>query len=91
MTSPIITVYTAPACMQCHATKRQLRRAGVDFTLRDVTVDPAARAAVEELKYTMLPVVTVDLPDGMDHWSGFRPDLVDAAIEVAIDHAEAAR
>lgn len=81
--TPIITLYTAPSCMQCHATKRHLRRAGVDFQILDVSDDAVARLAVEKLGYTMLPVVTVDLPDGLDHWSGYRPERLDAAIVVA--------
>ncbi|WP_308410249.1 glutaredoxin domain-containing protein [Corynebacterium xerosis] len=84
----IITVYTAPSCMQCHATKRHLRNAGVDFKLVDVTTDTVGRFAVEKLGYTTLPVVTVDLPDGLDHWSGYRPDMLDAAIVVATEALE---
>lgn len=83
----MITVYTAPSCMQCYATKRHLRRAGVEFTLLDVTTDPVARMAVEKLGYSMLPVVTVDMPDGLDDWSGYRPDRLDAAVLLAIDEA----
>ena len=32
-----ITVYSKPACMQCTATKKALDRAGLDYTLVDIS------------------------------------------------------
>ncbi|MCZ9310203.1 glutaredoxin-like protein NrdH [Corynebacterium uberis] len=67
-----ITVYTKPACMQCNATKKALDRAGLDYTLVDISMDEEAREYVLALGYLQAPVVEVD----GDHWSGFRPERI---------------
>jgi glutaredoxin-like protein NrdH len=64
----MITVYTRPGCGSCDATKVWLKRQGFDFLQVDVSTDDAARAFVERLGYTSLPVVVA----GSAHWSGFR-------------------
>ena len=71
-----ITVYSKPACVQCHATKRALDKKGLAYREVDVTVTPAALEYItEDLGYSMAPVVVVDEDN---HWSGFRPDLIEA-------------
>ncbi|WPF65728.1 MULTISPECIES: glutaredoxin-like protein NrdH [unclassified Corynebacterium] len=67
-----ITVYTKPACMQCNATKKALDRAGLDYTLVDISLDDEARDYVLALGYLQAPVVEV----GGEHWSGFRPERI---------------
>ncbi|GAB3946971.1 glutaredoxin-like protein NrdH [Corynebacterium tapiri] len=67
-----ITVYTKPACVQCNATKKALDRAGLEYTMVDVSVDTEARDYVMALGYLQAPVVEVD----GEHWSGFRPDRI---------------
>jgi glutaredoxin-like protein NrdH len=74
-----ITVYTKPMCPQCDATKRHLDRMGVEPTVVDVTVDPAALATVRAMGYAAVPVVVC----GDVHWAGFRPDLLDGLVECA--------
>lgn len=75
-----VTVYTKPQCPQCDATKRRLTKRGVDFTLVDLTETPAALEYVtDDLGYHQAPVVVVEDGDGENHWSGFRPDRIDAA------------
>ncbi|WP_297190053.1 glutaredoxin-like protein NrdH [uncultured Corynebacterium sp.] len=74
-----ITLYTKPACMQCRATKRALDKAGLDYTVVDISMDDEARDYVMALGYLQAPVVTVD----DDHWSGFRPDRIRAIAEKA--------
>ena len=75
-----ITLYTKPACMQCKATKRALDKAGLDYTVVDITMDDDARDYVMALGYLQAPVVTV----GDEHWSGFRPDRIrEIAAQVA--------
>lgn len=69
-----IEIYSKPACVQCTATYRALDRQGLDYTVIDLTEDPAARETVENLGYRQLPVVVV----GEQHWSGFRPDRIQA-------------
>ncbi|MGB3676593.1 MAG: glutaredoxin-like protein NrdH [Candidatus Nanopelagicales bacterium] len=67
-----VTVYTKPACVQCVATYRALDKAGIDYTLVDISEDPQAREYVMSLGYLQAPVVVTD--DA--HWSGFRPDRI---------------
>lgn len=67
-----ITVYTKPACMQCNATKKALDRAGLDYTLVDISLDEDARDYVLALGYLQAPVVEV----GGEHWSGFHPERI---------------
>ena len=70
-----ITVYTKPACVQCNATFRALKRAGVlDLTIVDISEDAEARDYVMSLGYLQVPVVVT--PD--THFSGFRPDRIKA-------------
>lgn len=72
MAHPNITVYTTPACPQCHMTKQWLDRAGLTYRVVDLTTSPADMAAVKAMGYQSAPVVCTD----DDHWSGFRPDLL---------------
>lgn len=75
-----ITVYTKPACVQCNATKKALDRAGLDYTLVDISVDDQARDYVMGLGYLQAPVVEVN----GEHWSGFRPERISSlAAQVA--------
>lgn len=67
------TVYSKPSCVQCTATYRALDNAGIQYVVRDVTVDDQALAVVRGLGYQQAPVVVT--PQG-DHWSGFRPDMI---------------
>ena len=67
-----VTVYTKPACVQCNATYRALDKAGIDYTVIDISIDPDARDYVMALGYLQAPVVVA----GDSHWSGFRPDRI---------------
>ena len=58
--------------MQCNATKKALDRAGLDYEVVDISLDPAAREYVLSLGYMQAPVVEAD----GDHWSGFRPERI---------------
>ncbi|MCI1206655.1 MAG: glutaredoxin-like protein NrdH [Microbacteriaceae bacterium] len=69
-----ITVYSKPACVQCNATYRALDKRGISYDVVDITRDPAALERVKGLGYLQAPVVVA----GADHWSGFRPDKIDA-------------
>lgn len=76
----MLTVYTKPQCVQCTATKRALDSAGIEYTLVDVSEDGAALLTIKELGYLQVPVVVTALGD---HWSGFRPDKINALREAA--------
>lgn len=70
-----LLVYSKPSCVQCTATYRALDSKGIEYTVVDLTTNPAALEYVmEELGYSAAPVVVAS---DQDHWSGFRPDLID--------------
>jgi glutaredoxin-like protein NrdH len=61
--------------VQCTATYRALDAKGIEYTVVDLTTNPAALEYVmDELGYSAAPVVVAS---DQDHWSGFRPDLID--------------
>jgi glutaredoxin-like protein NrdH len=79
-----VTVYSTPDCVQCRLTYLALDRAGVEYTVVDLTQDAAARRYVtEHLGHTTAPVVVVD-GDPVRHWSGFRRERI-AALAVRDD------
>ena len=62
--------------MQCNATYRKLDERGIAYEVIDVTQNEIAAVYVKEtLGYLQAPVV--ETPDG-EHWSGYRPDLIEA-------------
>lgn len=62
------------------ATKRGPDRNGAQYTTIDVTQDPDAIGYLTDLGHRALPVVVLDTGA---HWSGFKPDLIDAATKEA--------
>ena len=79
----MITVYTKPSCVQCTATFRALDVRGLEYRSVDLSQDHGALDVVKAMGYMQAPVVVTD----GDHWSGFRPDKINA---LATDSAEAA-
>ena len=67
-----ITLYTSPGCQPCMAIKRWFKKKGVEYTEKDVTLDPMDLAAVKELGYLKAPVVIVSTgdPETDIHWQG---------------------
>ncbi|GAA4389740.1 glutaredoxin-like protein NrdH [Tsukamurella soli] len=74
-----VTVYSKPACVQCTATYRALDKAGVAYSVVDISEDDDAREYVLALGHLQAPVVVA----GGEHWSGFRPDRVKALVAAA--------
>lgn len=74
-----ITVYTKPACVQCHATYKALDKQGLTYQVVDISTDDTARDYVMSLGYLQAPVVVA----GEQHWSGFRPDHIKALAAAA--------
>lgn len=70
----MVTVYSRPACVQCNATYRAMDKRGIDYNVVDVSQDAEALERVSALGYMSAPVVITE----DDHWSGFRPDKIDA-------------
>jgi len=71
-----ITVYTKPACVQCNATYKALDKQGLAYEIVDITEEAEARDYVMALGYLQAPVVVA----GGEHWSGFRPDRIQAIV-----------
>lgn len=74
-----ITVYSKPSCVQCDATKRALKKQGLDYEVIDMSLDLEALEYVKSLGYVQAPVVIA----GNEHWSGYRPDLIKALAKTA--------
>ncbi len=72
----MLLVYTKPGCVQCNATYRALDSKGIKYSVIDMSQDGAALEKVQSLGYLQAPVV-FDNASG-EHWSGFRPDKIDA-------------
>jgi glutaredoxin-like protein NrdH len=68
------TVYTKPACVQCEQTKKLLDRNGVEYSVVDITKDPAAYDKIVAMGFMAAPVVI----SGDDSWAGFQPDKINA-------------
>lgn len=81
-----VTVYSSPGCFPCRGTKRALTRLEIPFTDIDVADEPAAAEKVKALGYQATPVVVVEYADGrVDHWSGHRPDDLNALAYILAD------
>ncbi|AJJ11658.1 glutaredoxin-like NrdH family protein [Yersinia rohdei] len=72
-----IIIYSKPDCVQCNATYRALDRQGIAYQVIDLTLDEAALNHVKTLGYQQVPVIIA----GEDHWSGFRPDKINALVQ----------
>lgn len=70
-----ITVYSAPGCTQCRATKKHLKRRGLEYNEIDISENPESKKYVEDKGFVQVPVV--DMGNG-DMFSGFRPDRIDS-------------
>lgn len=74
--SVVVTVYIKKKSVESTATLRELRKAGIDHAVVDVTADEELRASLlEDLGHDELPVVIV-AGDESNHWQGYRPDLI---------------
>lgn len=88
-----VVVYTKPSCVQCTQTFRMLDRDNIVYNKVDITEDPAARDFITRdladggLGYLQAPVVYVSAIEGDEHWSGFRPDLIEQQITKREDAA----
>jgi len=59
--SEMVTVFSKPACVQCTMTYKALDKAGVTYTVVDVTENAAALEYVtEDLGYSAAPILVVD-------------------------------
>ena len=70
----LVKVFTSPGCVQCTATYRKLDDEGVEYEVINLAEDAVALDYVKGLGYQKAPVV---IADKENHWSGFRPDLIE--------------
>ena len=72
-----VTVYSKEDCSQCDMTKKVMDSKEIPYEERRIDLDEEALAYVKELGYLAAPVVTVEHDDApMEHWYGFRPDMI---------------
>ncbi len=69
-----IVVYSKPACVQCVATQKAMQAKKISYRSVDLTQDQEAMEKVVAMGYREAPVVVA----GEKHWSGFRPDMINA-------------
>jgi len=69
-----IVVFVKPACVQCNSTFKALDKLELEYEVVDLSQDPKARDYTMSLGYLQAPVVIAD----DSHWSGFRPDRIQA-------------
>lgn len=74
----MIEVYSKPACVQCDATKRELRKRGHEFTSLELADHPEKLAEFKAAGHLSAPVVVVTDGDTTTVWSGFRAEKIAA-------------
>lgn len=81
MSSLAVTLYSKEHCVQCTASERKLNEQKVVFAHEDATTEESL-TLIRDLDpgYRSAPVITVANEDGeiIDHWTGYRPDKIDA-------------
>lgn len=77
----MLELFSKPHCGPCTGVKNYLESRNADFKIHDVTADPDALQRLKDLGYIQTPVV-FDTHTG-DHWHGFDPTKIDAAITAA--------
>lgn len=71
-----VTVYTTPACVQCHQTKRMFDRLDVGYDAIDLSQHPELLEEFRELGMTQAPIVVVGSGADTTRWSGFRLEKI---------------
>lgn len=73
-----ITLYTKPGCSPCRIVAKKFTEAGIEFTIVDLSQNPAAVEYVtEELGYAQAPIVVID---DQNHFSGPDADKINETI-----------
>lgn len=74
-----VKVYTKAACGPCTATKRKLKKNGIEFEEISIENTPGAREYIQSLGFAQAPVVVTET----ETWSGFEPDKLEALVASA--------
>lgn len=77
----MIEIFTAPGCQRCVLTAKQFEKAGIAYTLTDISENPALQESVIARAGGQRELPIVDT--GETVWSGFKPDLIREAIAKA--------
>lgn len=74
-----LTILSKTPCPQCTSSYRKLDKLGVPYNISDAS-DDEKREIGARYNYSQAPVVLVTDESGevIDHWSGFRPDKIEA-------------
>jgi len=71
-----VTVYSKNNCAQCVATTKFLDRQGTQYeVVKMEDEEHRVKTVAAEYGYMSLPIIVVE-SDELQHWSGFRPDLL---------------
>lgn len=68
----MIKVYTKVGCPPCDATKRKMKKEGIDFEEVSLMDNPEAIDYIKSLGYMQAPVVVTET----ESWGDFRPDRI---------------
>jgi glutaredoxin-like protein NrdH len=74
---PEITVYTKNDCVQCKMTKKFLEQMGVNYKTINIDEQPEYVDYLKARGHRQTPVVAID---GLEEFTGFRPDVLKKAI-----------
>ena len=77
--TPTLTIYTTPNCPSCRLTRDTLDRAGIAYTIVDLSQRPDL---VEQMRSEGLLQAPI-LDDGTLRSAGFRPDRIRAIVDAA--------
>jgi glutaredoxin-like protein NrdH len=70
----MITLYTKPACVQCEQTKKLMNKLNIEYSIIDMTEDPATLEMLISKGFRSAPVVITD----NDSWGGFNPEKINS-------------
>lgn len=76
-----ITVWTLPACVQCHQTMREFDKRGIIYRKRELNRSKKALERFRELNLLQAPIIETD----DRRWSGFRIDKINS-LEIYLKH-----
>ena len=57
----VVTIYTSPTCVYCHAAKEYFKDHDISYTERDITTDnEALEFIINKVGQAVTPIITVD-------------------------------
>lgn len=69
-----VVIYTLPGCTHCNATKRMLKKKGIEYIEKVLTPgSQQAKQVAEQYGATSAPIVVTKY----EYWSGYRPDKIE--------------